>query len=107
MGFTEFVVFIAIISNEVSSKTTDLNLKIDKMLGLLFSTIKAKKLFTFDTEETKSTVGIRSKSRMRSMLIGIRFIGRIQRKIRIKKSKRLILNVIMTVNYIQKLVKKR
>lgn len=53
MGFTEFVVFIARISDDISARTNDLHLKIDKVLGLLFTNISAEKLFTFETIENK------------------------------------------------------
>ena len=41
------------------------------------------------------------------MLIGIRFIGRIQRKIRIRKNAKMFLNVIMAVNFMKKLADKK
>lgn len=53
MHFCEFVVFVARISDQVNG--AELHLKVDKLLGILFSTIGAKKDFTFD-EEAKELI---------------------------------------------------
>lgn len=106
MGFTEFVVFIARISREISFKSNELHLKIDKLLGLLFNTIKAKKTFTFEIKE-EGAVSLRAKSKMRSILMGVRFIGKIQKKIKMRRVTKSVLNAITAINYMKKLVEKR
>lgn len=79
MDFNEFLVFIAKVSEGVSG-ANELHLKIDKVLGLLFSNISAEKVFTYEVVAEKKVAApanIRSKSRFRSLLIGIRFVGKI------------------------------
>lgn len=79
MDFNEFLVFIARVSQGVSG-ANELHLKIDKVLGLLFSNISATKVFTYEVlpeKKVEESAKIRSKSRFRTLLIGIRFVGRI------------------------------
>jgi hypothetical protein len=79
MDFNEFLVFIAKVSEGVSG-ANELHLKIDKVLGLLFSNISAEKVFTYEfvaEKKVAAPANIRSKSRFRSLLIGIRFVGKI------------------------------
>ena len=109
MDYNEFLVFIARISEGVNARTNDLHIKIDKVLGLLFTNISATKAFSYDVvaeKEVTQLSNIRSKSRFRALLIGIRFVGRVQRRIRIRRNGKLFLNVIMAVNYMKKLAQK-